>query len=64
MNSPEDIPEEQVFDIVARFLYNKPLQEARKEFYLYLFAEWSRANLDVILKALTTVESTSNNKFH
>ncbi|MFX0182679.1 MAG: hypothetical protein ACFE95_06300 [Candidatus Hodarchaeota archaeon] len=59
MINQEDIPEEQMFDTVAKFLYNKPLQEARKDFYLYLFSEWSRTNLDIILKALTSVESTT-----
>jgi hypothetical protein len=58
MINQEDFPEEQMFDIVAKYLYNGSLQEARKEFYLYLFAEWSKTNLDIILKALTSVEST------
>jgi hypothetical protein len=62
MNNLEDIPEEQMFDTVAVFLYNKPLQEARKDFYLYLFAEWSRTNLDIILKAITSVESNAKTR--
>ncbi|MHA1227300.1 MAG: hypothetical protein ACTSR2_12005 [Candidatus Hodarchaeales archaeon] len=43
---------ENIFDIVAQYLFRKPLEEARKEFYLELFAEWSRSNLDLILKAI------------
>lgn len=58
MINQEEILEEQMFDIVANYLYNGSLQEVRKEFYLYLFAEWSKTNLDIILKALTSVEAT------
>ncbi|MFX0171717.1 MAG: hypothetical protein ACFE9L_07345 [Candidatus Hodarchaeota archaeon] len=62
MINQEDIPEEQMFDIVAKFLYKKPLQEARKDFYLYLFAEWSRTNLDIILKAITSVKPATKTR--
>ncbi len=44
--------EEKMFDQVACFLYKGTLEQARKELYLHLFAEWSRSNLDIILKAL------------
>jgi hypothetical protein len=58
MINQENFPEEQMFDIVAKYLYNGSLQEARKDFYLYLFGEWSKTNFDIILKAITSVEST------
>lgn len=45
--------EEKMFDQVACFLYKGTLEQAQKEFCLHLFAEWSKSNLDVILKALT-----------
>ncbi|MHA1966916.1 MAG: hypothetical protein ACW964_03850 [Candidatus Hodarchaeales archaeon] len=46
--------EEILFDRVAQFLYDGPLEYARKEFYLILFAEWSRSNMDIILDALSS----------
>lgn len=45
--------EEILFEKVAQFLYNGPLEYARKEFYLSLFAEWSKSNLDIILDAVS-----------
>jgi hypothetical protein len=48
--------EEILFDQVAKFLYRGSLDHARKEFSLYLFAEWSRSNLDIILKAISSYE--------
>ncbi len=48
--------EEILFDRVAQFLYDGPLEYARKEFYLLLFAEWSRSNLDTILDALSSTK--------
>ncbi|MFX0123953.1 MAG: hypothetical protein ACFFAE_09965 [Candidatus Hodarchaeota archaeon] len=50
--SIERSPEEEMFDKVASFLYKGTLDEVRKEFSLHLFAEWSKANLDIIFKAI------------
>lgn len=50
--SNERSPEEEMFDKVASFLYKGSLNEVRKEFSLHLFAEWSKANLDIVLKAI------------
>ncbi|MFX0085126.1 MAG: hypothetical protein ACFFAU_05600 [Candidatus Hodarchaeota archaeon] len=46
--------EEILFDQVAQFLYKGSLDHSRKEFSLYLFAEWSRSNMDIILKAISS----------
>ncbi|MFX1508509.1 MAG: hypothetical protein ACFFDC_20705 [Promethearchaeota archaeon] len=46
-------PEEVMFDKVACYLFKGSLSSARKEFYLQLFAEWSKENLDIILKAIS-----------
>jgi hypothetical protein len=46
-------PEEIMFDQVACYLFKGSLASARKEFYLQLFAEWSKENLDIILKAIS-----------
>lgn len=54
-------PEENIFDQVACFLYKGTLGQARKEFYLHLFAEWSRENLDIVLKALSMEKSEIEN---
>ncbi len=54
-------PEEKIFDQVACFLYNRTLDQARKEFYLHLFAEWSKENLDIVLKALSKEKSEIEN---
>ena len=54
-------PEEKMFDQVACFLYKGTPEQARKEFYLHLFAEWSKSNLDVILKALTLDKTETEN---
>jgi len=57
MNHLEDISVEEMFDIVAQFLYNGSLQEVRKEFYLKLFAEWSQLNLDIIMEAVNAAKN-------
>ena len=51
--------EEKMFDQVACFLYRGPLDHARKEFCLHLFAEWSKLNLDIMLKALASQNSAN-----
>ncbi|UCG01221.1 MAG: hypothetical protein JSW11_16590 [Candidatus Heimdallarchaeota archaeon] len=51
--SVERSPEEEMFDKVASYLYKGTLNDVRKEFSLHLFAEWSKTNLDIILKAIT-----------
>ncbi len=50
-------PEEEMFDKVACFLYKGSLDKVRKEFALHLFAEWSKANLDIILNAIAKSNS-------
>ncbi len=55
-------PEEKMFDQVACFLYRGSLNQVRKEFCLHLFAEWSKANLDIVLKALSLEESENELK--
>jgi hypothetical protein len=48
----EETPlEEKMYDQVSCYLYKRPLEEARKEFYLNLFAEWAKENLDTVFKA-------------
>jgi len=54
-------PEEKMFDKVACFLYKGTSEQAQKEFCLHLFAEWSKSNLDVILKALTMDKTETEN---
>ena len=48
--------EEILFDQVAQFLYKGTLKYARKELSLYLFAEWSRSNMDIIFQAITSIK--------
>ena len=49
----EQTPEEEMFDKVACYLFKGTLISVRKEFSLHLFAEWSKENLDIILKAIS-----------
>lgn len=56
MNHLEDFSVEEMFDIVAQFLYNGSLQEVRKEFYIKLFAEWSQLNMDIIMEAMNAAK--------
>ncbi|MFX0013888.1 MAG: hypothetical protein ACFFB2_13115 [Promethearchaeota archaeon] len=50
-------PEEKLYDLVAHFLYREgTLDQARKEFCLQLFSDWSKANFDIVLRALTSSE--------
>jgi len=51
--SDEKSPEEEMFDKVACYLFKGSLNTVRKEFSLHLFAEWSKENLDILLKAIS-----------
>ena len=51
--SDEQTPEEEMFDKVACYIFKGNLISVRKEFALHLFAEWSKENLDIILKAIS-----------
>jgi len=50
------ISEEKIFDQVAQFLYRGPLEHARKEMSLLMFAEWSRSNMDIIFQAIASTK--------
>ncbi|MFW9903752.1 MAG: hypothetical protein ACFFFH_05425 [Candidatus Thorarchaeota archaeon] len=52
--------EEVMFDKVASYLFKGSLSTARKEFSLHLFAEWSKSNLDIVLKAISFYDNQSH----
>ena len=57
----EKSPEEVMFDKVACYLFKGSLHTARKEFSLHLFAEWSKANLDIVLEAISQGKNLKTN---
>jgi len=53
--------EEELFHIVATYLFKESSLNVEKEFAIYLFAEWAKTNFDTILEALNYFSNDPNN---